>query len=146
MSTIARRLPHAHLSFKQAQIRPLTSDGVDVSQNQSAIFGQNSPERSSHGCTDAAESTGCFTPMCFRTSCFLLRWRCPHSVRNGWASVCLPLPAFGRHTPLRRVCCCGPGGQEMSMVAWPAVSSRRAAARRTAANAGSATLSADAGS
>ena len=41
--------------------------------------------------TDTAESTGCFTPMCFRTSCFLLRWRYPR------ASVRLSVPAFGRH-------------------------------------------------
>jgi len=30
-------------------------------------------------------------------------------------SVCLSLPSFGRHSPLRRVCCCGPGNQEISI-------------------------------
>jgi len=63
--------------------------------------------------------------------------------------VCLSVPS-GRRTPLLRVCCCGPGGQEISIdcctAGGPAVSSNRAAARRAAANAGSATLSADVGS
>ena len=52
--------------------------------------------------------------------------------------------------PLLRVCCCGRGGQQISIdcctAGWVAVSSSRAAARHTAANAGSATLSADVGS
>ena len=30
-------------------------------------------------------------------------------------SVCPSVPSSGRHTPLRRVCCCGPGGQEISI-------------------------------
>ena len=65
-------------------------------------------------------------------------------------SVC-PSVQFGRRTRLLRICCCGPGGQEISIdcgtAGGPAVSSSsRVAARRAAANAGSATLSADVGS
>ena len=32
-------------------------------------------------------------------------------------SVCPSVPSFGRRTQLRRVCCCGPGGQEISWIA-----------------------------
>jgi len=64
-------------------------------------------------------------------------------------SVCLSVP-FGSRVLLLRVCCRWPGGQEIlidccTVGGW-AVSSSRAAARRAAANAGSATLSADVGS
>jgi len=48
--------------------------------------------------------------------------------------------------PQLRVCCCGPGSWEISIdcctASGPAVSSSGATARRAAANAGSATLSA----
>ena len=30
-------------------------------------------------------------------------------------SVCLSVPSFGRRLQLRRVCCCGPGGLEISI-------------------------------
>jgi len=30
-------------------------------------------------------------------------------------SLCLSLPSFGRHSPLRLVCCCGPDNQEISI-------------------------------
>jgi len=35
---------------------------------------------------------------------------------NGAVSVRLSVPSIDRRTPLRRVCCCGPGGQETSIV------------------------------
>jgi len=53
-------------------------------------------------------------------------------------SVCLSIP-FVRCSSVRWVCCCGLGGYEISIDCCTAVV---AAARRTAANAGSATLSA----
>jgi len=46
---------------------------------------------------------------------------CLHSVRSrvyvrvGCPSVRLFVPSFGSRTPLRRVCCCGPGEQEISI-------------------------------
>jgi len=48
-------------------------------------------------------------------------WQCPHgrSMRSrvyatvGRPSVCPSVPSFGRRTPLLRVWCCGPGGQEI---------------------------------
>jgi len=64
---------------------------------------------------------------------------------NGIMSVRLSV-TFASRTPLLRVCCCGPGKQEISIDCCQALSSSRAAAWRAAANAGSATLSADAGS
>jgi len=40
-------------------------------------------------------------------------------------SVRLFVQSFGRRTLLRRVCCCGPGGQEISIdAARPALSSK----------------------
>jgi len=33
----------------------------------------------------------------------------------GRASVCLSVPSFGRRLQLRRVCCCGPAGLEISI-------------------------------
>jgi len=45
---------------------------------------------------------------------------CSHGMRqglcNGAVSVRLSVPYIDRRTPLRRVCCCGPGGQETSIV------------------------------
>ena len=63
------------------------------------------------------------------------------------SGVRLSVP-FGCSTPPLRVCCCGPGSQEILIDCCTAavVSSSRAAARRAAANADSATLSADVGS
>jgi len=60
-------------------------------------------------------------------------------------SVLLSVP-FTCRSPLPRVCCCGPGEQEISIDCCPALSSSRAAARRAAANADNARLSADVGS
>jgi len=61
-------------------------------------------------------------------------------------SVCPSVPLACR-APLVRVCCCGPGRQDISIdcctAGGPEVSSSRAAARRAAANAASATLSAN---
>ena len=61
-------------------------------------------------------------------------------------SVC-PFDRLSHLAAASRVCCCGPRSQEISIdrctAGGPAVSSSRAAARRAAANAGSATLSAD---
>ena len=57
--------------------------------------------------------------------------RCP--------SVCLSIP-FARCSSVRRVCCCGPGGWEISI---DCCTAGAAAARRAAANAGSATFTAD---
>ena len=58
-------------------------------------------------------------------------------------SVRLSVPS-GRRTPLLRVCCCGPGGQEISIDCCTAAGRRSSAAARP--DAGSATLSADVGS
>jgi len=60
-------------------------------------------------------------------------------------SVRLSVP-FARRMPMLPVCCYGPGEQEISVDCCPALSSSRAAARHAAANAGSATMSADVGS
>ena len=54
-------------------------------------------------------------------------------------SVRLFIPSVGRRMPLQRVCCCGPGGQDTSI-------DRLLHGQRSAANASSATLSADVGS
>jgi len=51
-------------------------------------------------------------------------------------SVCLSVPSFVRRTPLLRVCCCAPGGQEKSIDCCTA---------GAAANAGSGALSDDVG-
>jgi len=56
---------------------------------------------------------------------------------------CLSVPSID---PLRRVCCCGSGGQEISIDSGAAAAWRTAARRSAAANASSVTLSADAGS
>jgi len=62
----------------------------------------------------------------------------------------VPLADAHRCCGFTAFCFCGPGGQEISIycctAGGPAVSSSRAAAWRAAANAGSATLSADVGS
>jgi len=58
---------------------------------------------------------------------------------SGCPSVCLSVPSIARCTPVRRVCCCGRGGQEISIGRhWRPPSA-------TAANASSVTLSADVG-
>ena len=60
---------------------------------------------------------------------FIFYWHCPHSMRSkvyetvgrpsvrlsACLPVCLSVPSCGRRTPLLRVCCCGPGGQEISI-------------------------------
>ena len=58
--------------------------------------------------------------------------------------VCLSV-CLSRHSPAVRRCCWFVNGQEISIDCCLALSSRRAAARRPAANAGSATLLADVG-
>ena len=83
-------------------------------------------------------------------------WRCAQSMPSrvyetiGRPSVCLSVrlsvPSLASRTRLVRVCCCAPGGQEIPIDCCTALSSSCAAARRTAANAGSVTLSADVGS
>jgi len=50
-------------------------------------------------------------------------------------SVRLSVPSCHR-TPLLRVCCCGPGGREISICYAAGGQQQRAAARRAAANAG----------
>jgi len=48
-------------------------------------------------------------------------WQCSHSMCSRLyetverPSVCPSAPSFCRRTPLRLVCCCGPGGQEISI-------------------------------
>ena len=70
----------------------------------------------------------------------LVTFNCLQCVRL-CLSVCPSVPSFARHTPLAAV---SPAGRRYwSIAARPAVSSSGAAARRSAANAGSATLSAD---
>jgi len=73
---------------------------------------------------------------------------CTHSM---WSRVYvtiwyLSVSLIPRCTVLLRVCCCGPGKQEASITCCLALSSSRTTARHAAANAGSATLSANVGS
>ena len=48
------------------------------------------------------------------TRCYAVHQRCSNSVPQG-LSVRLSVSSFGCRTSLRRVCCCGPGKQEMSI-------------------------------
>ena len=70
-------------------------------------------------------------------------------VCNGRASVCPSVcpsvPPFARRTPLLRVCCRAPGGQETSIDCCPALSSSGAAERQQM-RAGGASLTDDVGS
>ena len=64
-------------------------------------------------------------------------------------SVCLSVPAIDHCNSVRRVCCCGPGGQEISIDRggrrFPQHETHRTLLQRSAATAGSATLSAAVG-
>jgi len=94
------------------------------------------------------------------SSTFTSYWRDFTSMRqslcNGTVSVrlvCLSAISVDRCMPLRRVCCCGPGGQEISVDSGSCnvpqhvcAAARRTAARRAATQASSVTLSADVGS
>jgi len=66
--------------------------------------------------------------------------RCIEWRQGNGTSVRLSVPASDRCSSVRRVCCCGPGRQEISIdAARPAPSSNgAAAARRSAAKASSA--------
>ena len=84
-------------------------------------------------------------------------WRCPHSMRSRvyvtarCPSVSLfvrPSVPFARCNSVRLVCCCGSGKNRKYrlIAARPAPRQHEVAARRSAANAGSATFTADLGS
>ena len=90
-----------------------------------------------------------------KSDCLFCYWHYPHSTGAGSMYLCTVyarLSVCPSVCPIRpghsaaRVCCCGPGKQKISIDCCPALSSSRAGARRAAAIAGSATLSADAGS
>ena len=69
-------------------------------------------------------------------------WLRQWGLRNGTVSVRLSVP-FICCSSLRRVCCCGPDGYEISI---DYCTAGAAAARHAAANAGSATFTVDVGS
>ena len=65
-------------------------------------------------------------------------------VTIGCPSTCLSLSSAEARSSVRRVCCCGSAGRRYrSIASRPEPQQHRAAARRSAANVGSATFSAD---